>query len=477
MKIDDWIYVVGVTVGGLAFLAMLLALTRDWLRGVRKPPRHRCPRCWYNMEATPGLRCSECGREARSERHLAKSRRRWRVAVAAFVVLLVAGAAVWQSGRDPYGWIRWTPTPVLIHLADMDSRLFDPGLSMKPFSEFVPETTADFAAIEVADRYAQGKLSLAQRRSIARKTFRLLSPIDIESRGRWPAGVDLYIMANARYVSPFGAEMVVVLPAGQTLRLATEPFQTNLYYWRDAPPGTLVNIGSWPLGTREIPLEVTVKERGNEIWSGTMPFKVRVDAQMDDLIDPVRDPLASEAIARLISSGLSVSPDGAWLTLDLQEGARAEAEELESDPRRQALSDLIATAFSASSGPPQPNPSPEQEKGDGSKGDETASPIEDVTLGLRFEFIEDDRVVARASVAFTPFPKEDLSQSSWSRRRSSPVAYVPIFGDTDRLSKCLSQPGWEVRIVGDGATALRAFAATAYWDGEVRLPLAGLMEK
>ncbi len=38
--------------------------------------RRRCPTCWYDMAGTAGLLCPECGREARSERRLFRTRRK-----------------------------------------------------------------------------------------------------------------------------------------------------------------------------------------------------------------------------------------------------------------------------------------------------------------------------------------------------------------------------------------------------------------
>ncbi len=81
--------------------------------------RRRCPRCWYDMERVPGLTCPECGRCARSERGLFKTRRRW-LAVPVAVFLVLGGYAATLAPvaiRD--GWRRAMPTSVLVFVAPM----------------------------------------------------------------------------------------------------------------------------------------------------------------------------------------------------------------------------------------------------------------------------------------------------------------------------------------------------------------------
>ncbi len=93
--------------GGLA----IVGLRFDPSRG-----RRRCPRCWYDLSATPGSRCPECGREATGERGLFATRRsRPTIALAMAVLLAVPVASRVRSGLR-YGWIGAVPTTVLIPL-------------------------------------------------------------------------------------------------------------------------------------------------------------------------------------------------------------------------------------------------------------------------------------------------------------------------------------------------------------------------
>ncbi len=75
MSIERLFWLMGAVVacGGLVLTGW--ALFWDRARG-----RRRCPKCWYDLAATPagaaGTTCPECGRTARSERELARTRRR-----------------------------------------------------------------------------------------------------------------------------------------------------------------------------------------------------------------------------------------------------------------------------------------------------------------------------------------------------------------------------------------------------------------
>jgi predicted nucleic acid-binding Zn ribbon protein len=74
-----------------AWMLVLAGVFIAWRFGWRDPGKgtRRCPRCGYDMTATSGFRCSECGREATSEKQLRRRRirRRW-IAVGAMVALV-----------------------------------------------------------------------------------------------------------------------------------------------------------------------------------------------------------------------------------------------------------------------------------------------------------------------------------------------------------------------------------------------------
>lgn len=90
-----------------AALLLLCAAAAGWfLFADRARGRRRCPRCFYAMEGVSGLTCPECGRTARSEQALFRTRRRWKGAILAVVILLppALAAAGLTRIRQTGGW-------------------------------------------------------------------------------------------------------------------------------------------------------------------------------------------------------------------------------------------------------------------------------------------------------------------------------------------------------------------------------------
>ena len=99
----------------LAIAWLAWALFRDRARG-----RRRCSKCWYDMSGTEGLRCPECGREAKREKTLFKTRRHWRLAmVALFPILMSLYLAMLPRIRE-HGWQAALPTTALIWCLELD---------------------------------------------------------------------------------------------------------------------------------------------------------------------------------------------------------------------------------------------------------------------------------------------------------------------------------------------------------------------
>src|SRR5262245_56778409 len=97
-----WVLLVVAAFFGLGgVIVFYLALFRHRARG-----RRRCPRWWYDMSATAGLRCPECGREARIPRKLLKTRRRWKMAMLGVVMVLLAGAGGAGVQVLEHGWVK-----------------------------------------------------------------------------------------------------------------------------------------------------------------------------------------------------------------------------------------------------------------------------------------------------------------------------------------------------------------------------------
>lgn len=104
-----WAFTTGAwALWALAAVILWVALLKDRSRG-----RRRCPKCWYDMTGVPGRKCPECGREARREKKLFSTRRRWRLAAFGVALALVAVASHRAPTALRHGVWAAVPIPVL----------------------------------------------------------------------------------------------------------------------------------------------------------------------------------------------------------------------------------------------------------------------------------------------------------------------------------------------------------------------------
>lgn len=148
------------TLGGLSLL-IGLALLASALIGDRARGRRRCPGCWYDLAGTPGMRCPECGREARRERALYRTRRRPARFILAFAVLLAGLALVAVPAFTGGSWVRAVPTTVLVWSFPTCTRIIE-----DPTSAIAP--TAEKLLDEIQRRAEIGPLWHWQRRALVR---------------------------------------------------------------------------------------------------------------------------------------------------------------------------------------------------------------------------------------------------------------------------------------------------------------------
>ena len=96
-----WVYYLAAALLSLLGLWLLYwSMWRDRSRG-----RRRCPKCWYDMSASPSLICSECGYIAKRERTLRRTRRHWRIALLAILTLLLALSLSLAPKVHRDGWL------------------------------------------------------------------------------------------------------------------------------------------------------------------------------------------------------------------------------------------------------------------------------------------------------------------------------------------------------------------------------------
>lgn len=98
------------------FVGLALAYRGFFPEKIRR--QRRCPKCWFDMRATEGLQCTECGHTARKERHLTRRRRIWPMFIAGLLLATVTG--LWRPAVDVYtrGWGAVIPTTGLIAIME-----------------------------------------------------------------------------------------------------------------------------------------------------------------------------------------------------------------------------------------------------------------------------------------------------------------------------------------------------------------------
>ena len=107
-----WSLGIGLMVVGV----MLLSWAMLWDRP--KKGQKRCPKCWYDLShpgsASDPLRCSECGHQAKKQKHLSRTRRKWRWAALGILILGsgLYSSAIPKAKRD--GWLSFVPDSILI---------------------------------------------------------------------------------------------------------------------------------------------------------------------------------------------------------------------------------------------------------------------------------------------------------------------------------------------------------------------------
>jgi hypothetical protein len=120
-----WGLVVGATDDGsatnvLRSLVSVLVLTAaivmvSWAwAGRRAAGKPRCPQCFYDVSATPGMICPECGYEAETTGHWYKPKKRKRWIIAGSFLGLIAVGMIIIPSTIGYAWRRLIPTQVLV---------------------------------------------------------------------------------------------------------------------------------------------------------------------------------------------------------------------------------------------------------------------------------------------------------------------------------------------------------------------------
>ena len=212
----QWIFVVtgwSFTILGLAMAAW--AIVWDRPRG-----RRRCPKCWYNMTASPTVRCSECGHVARREKHLLRTRRKWRWFVAAAVPIAVGYAVSVAPRVQQVGWSGAVPTTILIWWVtrpEPDADWDDQIRTMSAPSQLTLELARRARNGQPWDWQRRWMLTRAAQQRLERAMKRLAAVNTTQERfyALNDAAKESFVVGNVEDAQKYAHELMTLLPKFQ----------------------------------------------------------------------------------------------------------------------------------------------------------------------------------------------------------------------------------------------------------------------
>ncbi|TVQ54363.1 MAG: hypothetical protein EA377_05730 [Phycisphaerales bacterium] len=242
MNLIDWITWLVWGLFGLTYLSMVFLLW--WaLFGDRARHRRRCPKCWYDLSYTEGMRCTECGFAATREAQLHRTRRRPIWAVFAVTVCLALSVLI-NERTQQQGWSGLIPTRALVIAL--------------PWSGQPPNPVLD----ELGRRMQQMRLTSSQWETVIVRAVegdRWAQPLDDNWQQKYAPMLDFWRYRNR----PSGVNWGSVNPRNDEAA-ADHDFADWLF---ELPPLVLINLPQhlpaeyepfvnlsirdwWPIGTR-----------------------------------------------------------------------------------------------------------------------------------------------------------------------------------------------------------------------------------
>jgi hypothetical protein len=294
----DWVFgLIAVVLGGVGIWVIVVALFRDRSRG-----RRRCPCCWYDMAGVPGLRCPECGRAARSEKALHRTRRRWKAAGLGAAVVLGAAAVAGVPVRQR-GWVSLVPGWLLVRVAPAgESRYGTAAVAAVLMNIDVGWTIGDTLSHAAWRRFQSGTLTPSQAECLARRHLNWQG-LDLESLAwvpeRWFDGsaVPMRVLQG----DDLGCGLLLATAVSQITNGKPEPV---------APGGNGVLA---PLrGTDEAVLEVSLfGGAGRVLYTWRIRKPCRIVATSEPLLLGVSDDLTTQRVQGALRPYLRWTRDGA----------------------------------------------------------------------------------------------------------------------------------------------------------------------
>lgn len=481
---------------------ILLALFAPWAVQRMKRKR-RCPKCWYDLSHTQGLRCSECGYAAKRERKLYKARKRWGVAWLGVFLMLGAYALHVTPGVRERGWVAAVPTTVLITALpwlspDFDvvvSRMLprmpttptvDPSWNTRLYQDLLARTQQAAPPLSsfhrsyllLICRWQSPDLDHAESiysdllseviastrwmggRRISWRESRLMSstPIPIATRTIWPVGVPIYVSGAIEGYTPAAERFVVHAPElddsaqwkHPIARMVTPKIEARhipdlaadytRYLGRAGREVDSLRLRySYRIGESCREIPALTREREIRVVESTL--HTRIQGGIDDILAPVRDQELDDLLQRSLNPRLVMSHPSYFLRVHLLLGL--------------TCGDL-------------------QDFYDDADG---------ITFAMRIDVFMDDDVVARGVCLFRcsrgrrygDFSVVGLEwDDDWDNWLRSLSAGRTPWSERKSLLAARDEQGkiFSIRLRGDGALALLDAGAERYWHGEVWMPLA-----
>lgn len=121
--LTPWLFPVGaVLLAGTGGFLLVRGLFGRWFRAAGKAGRVRsCRKCRFDLSATDGHTCPECGHTARHEAEHYAGRFRWPVAALGLVLLLGAVGVGMTPGIQRDGWLHLLPMGVQVRVFHLES--------------------------------------------------------------------------------------------------------------------------------------------------------------------------------------------------------------------------------------------------------------------------------------------------------------------------------------------------------------------
>jgi hypothetical protein len=409
-----WIFWTGAALTGPGALVAGWALFADAAMHRRRADRRRCPHCWYDMAATPGLQCPECGRTSSTERRLHRARRRWFSAAIGALALGVGAAGLFNASIAHLDWVPLTPSWLLIRLVDdpgdIDTALSEARYSRAQYSMPMPARPIppwrERVKSAIWVRYEHGDLSISQRRAVWTSRFRATgAPIAVTTRPRWPEQTPVWIAVNTTTNGPFPIDLRISsgLPGSRPLVIHCGAALSR--FDRPSPGRLMDSMGIPPSDSKSLALRVELLESGQLLWEGGISVPVTIAGTPDEVLPPISTPEALSYVRAAMSHAYLSAHAG---TLDLPEPV--------TDDRT-------------------------------------------ITFALEIEFRRGGHAVARCEGVPDTFPTVFSTPSSFT--------WWTISGDTEVLAAAdHADAAWTCHVTGSRDLALRKFDSISYWAGE-----------